>query len=229
MSRHPVVRWWRSSRATTALLFAGVIAVAVYGIGDVVSGLLYAGYSWRDQAISELSAFGSPVRPLMATMIVAHGLLLMAFGVGVWRGAERRSLRWLGGLLVAIGAVGLPTHTVFPMTSRGMETGFNDTMHIALTMAFSLLVMAALIIVAVAYRGWLRFYSIATLAILMGAGMAASFAMGGLEENVTPWVGALERVNAYAYFAWLIALAVTFLRRGGSDKRVSVPLCKCVA
>jgi hypothetical protein len=46
------------------------------------------------------------------------------------------------------------------------------------------------------HRGWLRFYTIATLAVPMGAGMAASLAMRGLEKNVTPWVGALERVNA---------------------------------
>jgi hypothetical protein len=46
---------------------------------------LYDGYSYKDQWISELSAFGSPVRPLMVTAILIHGLLLLAFGVGVWR------------------------------------------------------------------------------------------------------------------------------------------------
>ena len=46
------------------LLTAGIAAVVVYVIGDLLSALLYNGYSYLDQAISELSAFGSPVRPL---------------------------------------------------------------------------------------------------------------------------------------------------------------------
>ena len=37
--------------------------------------------------------------------------------------------------------------------------------------------------------------------------------MGGIEENLTPWAGGFERINAYAFFAWLIVLAVTVMRR----------------
>jgi hypothetical protein len=47
------------------LLVAAIASVIVYGLGDLVSGLLYDGYSYQDQWISELSASGSPVRPLM--------------------------------------------------------------------------------------------------------------------------------------------------------------------
>ncbi len=54
----------------------------------------------------------------MATVLVVHGLLLMAFGVGVWRSARRRSLRTVGLLLIGAGIVGLPHRTVFAMSSR---------------------------------------------------------------------------------------------------------------
>ena len=37
------------------LLIAGIGAVGVYAVGDLLSGLLYEGYSFKDQAISELS------------------------------------------------------------------------------------------------------------------------------------------------------------------------------
>jgi hypothetical protein len=113
-SRGEVIpRGWRSGTANKALLVAGIAAVGVYGLGDLLSGLLYDGYSFKDQWISELTAFGSPVRPLMVAAILVHGLLLVAFGVGVWRSADRRSLRWVGLLLVAAGLVGVPNHTVF--------------------------------------------------------------------------------------------------------------------
>jgi hypothetical membrane protein len=67
------------------LLGAAIACVVPYGLGDLASGLLYEGYSFRDQWISELTAFGSPVRPLMVTAILVHGLLLIAFAVGLWR------------------------------------------------------------------------------------------------------------------------------------------------
>jgi uncharacterized membrane protein len=204
---------WRSRTATKALLVAGIVAVGVYAVGDLLSGLLYEGYSFKDQWISELTAFGSPIRPLMVAAILVHGLLLVAFGVGVCRSADRRSLRWVGLLLVAAGLVGFPTHTVSAMSSRWMEGDFNDTMHMALSLVFSLIVSVAVVLSAVAHQGWFRLYSIVTLLVMIGFGGATSIAIRGIEENHTPWAGSFERINAYAYFAWLVVLALTVIRR----------------
>jgi hypothetical protein len=84
---------------------------------------------------------------------------------------------------------------------------------------FSVLVIAAMVLSAVAYRGWFRFYALATIAVVVGFGMAASFAIRGIDQNDTPWAGGFERINAYAYFAWLIVLAVTIMRREASASR----------
>jgi hypothetical protein len=211
--------WWHRPTATKLLLLSGIAAVAVYAIGDVVSGLLYDGYRWADQAISELSAFGSPVRPLMVSVIVVHNVLLLGFGIGILRVAKRRSLHWIGILeVVNFIVVGLTTHTIWAMSSRGMATGFNDTMHIALSTVFGILVATMMALSAIAYRGWFRVYALATMAVVIGFGMASGAAMGGIEQNDTPWAGAFERINAYAYFAWLVVLAVTVIRHelGGS-------------
>lgn len=64
---------------------------------------------------------------------------------------------------------------------------------------------------AVACPGF-RLYAIATIPILVGFGAASSLAIQGIEQNLTPWAGAFERINAYTYFAWLIVLAVTVHR-----------------
>ena len=137
---------------TKTLLLAAIASVVVYGLGDLASGMLYDGYSYRDQWISELSAFGSPVRSLMVTAILVHGLLLIAFAIGVWRFADRKSLRWVGPLLIVAGVIGLPTHTVFAMSSRWMTGGLNDTVHAALSLAFGLVVFVAVALSAVACR-----------------------------------------------------------------------------
>ena len=195
------------------LLPAAIAAVVVYGIGDLISGSLYQGYSFTDQAISELSAFGSPVRPLMVSAILLHAVLVTAFGAGVLRSAQRPSLRWAGIFLIGAGLVGFPTHTAFAMSSRWMVGGFNDTMHIILSGVFSFFVIFAMVLSAVAYRGPFRLYSIATMLVVVGFGAASSFAIRGIEQNMTPWAGAYERINAYAYFAWLVVLALTVMRR----------------
>jgi hypothetical protein len=197
-----------------ALFLAGIAAVALYVIGDLLSGLLYDGYSFRDQAISELAAFGSPVRPLMVTVILLHNALLIAFGIGVWWSPTRKHLRWAGLVLVAISVSGTPTHTVFAMSSRWMDAGFNDTMHQALTAVFTILVVLAIVLSAIGDPGWFRTFAIVTLAVLMVFGAASAFAIRGMEDNATAWAGGLERINAYAYFAWLIVLAVIQLRTG---------------
>ena len=178
--------WWRAPAAHKVQLVAGVAAVVVYAVGDVLSGLLYDGYSHRDQAISELSAFGSPVRPLMVTAILAHGVLLLAYGLGVLRAARRKSVWWMGALLVAIGFLGLPTHTVWAMSSRDMDTGFNDTMHITLSAVFSLFVVTAMVLSAAAYRGWFRLYSLATIVVVTGFGMASAVTMGASSRTTQP-------------------------------------------
>ena len=33
------------------------------------------------------------------------------------------------------------------------------------------------------------------------------------DRNATLWAGGFERINAYAYFAWIVVLAVVTLRR----------------
>ena len=155
----------------------------------------------------------------MVTAILLHGLLLLAFGVGIWRSVDRRTLRWVGVLLILAGAIGFPTHTVFAMSSRWMTPGFNDTMHAMLSLAFSLIVFTAIALSAVAYRGWFRLYAIVTIPILAGFGAASSLAIQGMKQNSTLWAGGFERINAYAYFAWLIVLGVTVTRRSLDDGR----------
>ena len=216
-----IVRWWHGRRVEKALLLAPIPAIGVYVVGDIVAGLRYDGYSFRNQAISELSAFGSPVRPLMVTVILIHNVLLLVFGIGLVRVA-RRILRRIGLLQVAeFVLAGIATHTFWAMSSRDMATGFNDTMHIALSGVFSVIVVAMMVLSAAAYPGWFRLYSLATVAVVIGFGMAASFAIRGIEQNDTPWAGGFERINAYAYFAWLVALAITVLRRELPPLRVA--------
>jgi Protein of unknown function (DUF998) len=212
-----MARAWRSRTLTKALLVAGILASGLYVVGDVVSGLVYKGtrpYSFRDQWISELTALGSPVRPLMVAVIIAHDILLIGLGLGIGRAAgPSRSLRWVGLGLVATTALGLVIHPFFPMSSRWLESSFTDVMHGTLSLVWSLGISAVVVLAAVAYRGWFRLYSICTVLVMMGFGMASGIAIQGIEQNDTPLAGMFERINAYALMAWFVVLVVTVIRR----------------
>jgi uncharacterized protein DUF998 len=209
-----ISRAWRSHTAKKALLIAGIVAVGLYPVADLVSGLLYQGYSFKDWGISELMAIGSPVRPGMLAFMIVYAVLGAAFGVGIWRSAGRsRSMRWVGLIFIAASILGLVLHPFFPMTARGVETTFTDTMHQSLTSVWSIMVSVAVVLAAVAYRGWFRAYSIATLLVQIAFGSLAMMAMGGFPYSPTPWAGAFERVSAYAFMAWMVVLAVTAMRR----------------
>ncbi|GAA4288265.1 DUF998 domain-containing protein [Georgenia daeguensis] len=221
-----VRRAGRGPGVRVSLLLAGVAAVVVYALGDLISGgLLYDGYSFRDQAISELSAYGSPVRAVAVTWIALHNLLGIAFGVGIWRSAgASRALRWTAALLIAAAVVTAPLHPFFPMSPRGAEGGLNDTMHLVLTMAFGVCVLGAVTASAVALRGWFRLYAIVSVVVIVVFGALTGPLMSGLATGLpTPWLGGFERVNAYATFAWMVALAVVLARRPDLSRGVPTP------
>jgi Protein of unknown function (DUF998) len=113
----------------------------------------------------------------------------------------------VGVFTVGAGLIGLPNHTVFAMSSRWMNGGFNDIMHMILSNIFSLFVFMAMVLSAIVYRGWFRLYSITALLVMIGFGGAAWWAIQGIEENRTPWAGGFERINAYTYsrgsLSWL--------------------------
>ena len=198
------------------LLLAGIGAAVVYVWGDVLSGLIYDSsrpYSFRDQWISELTALGSPVRPLMVAFITVHNLLVAAFAVVIYRAAgQNNSLRWAGLALLAATAIGFVIHPFFPMSSRWIESGFTDTMHALLSGVWGVVTSACIVLAAIAYRGLFRVYSIVTVMVLIGSSVASSIAISGIEQDDTPWAGVFERISAYGLMFWLVALAATVMR-----------------
>jgi hypothetical protein len=93
------------------LLGCGIASSVLYVASDILVSWWDPNYSYRDQSFSELLAPGSPTRPLVLVLLaIPYGVLVTAFGVGVWASAgRRRAGRIAGALLVGyavIGAVG---------------------------------------------------------------------------------------------------------------------------
>ena len=207
-----------SNTLLKVLLICGILASLLYVATDILAGMLWEGYSFTSQAISELSAIGAPTRPLVVTLGIIYDVLLIAFGLCVWVIApgrqRRRALRLIGGVLVAIGVIGFVWAPLFPMHLRGAEMTFTDTMHWVIAGVVVLLILLMITLGAIAYRRWFRLYSIGTLAILLVVGMWSIF-VGGAQiaaEQPTPFFGLMERITVYGYLAWVAVLAIVLLR-----------------
>jgi len=103
------------------LLMCGIVSSLLYVAMIVFGPMQWEGYRSASQTVSELSAIGTPTRPLWVPLGIAYTLLVAAFGWGVWASArQKRPLRVAGGLLVAYGVTGLAWP---PMHLRGAGSG----------------------------------------------------------------------------------------------------------
>ena len=196
------------------LLISGVAAPLLYAVADVLSGMRWEGYSFRDQTISELGAIGAPSRPLFSVLLIVVYALMVAFGVGVWKAAGgNRRLRITGGLLVGLGVLALTAGQLAAIHLRGDEQGLTGAMHlveglVAMTMTFS-----AMGIAATSLGARFRLYTAATIAVALGFGVWSALEISEIGQGLaTPWVGVKERIFWYAYQSWFVVLAITLLR-----------------
>jgi sulfite exporter TauE/SafE len=202
-----------------SLLTCGILYSLLYISTDILAGLLYPGYSFVHQAISEESAIGAPTRYFVVPLLFIDTLILLAFGWGVWRSADRnRVLRFTGGLLILIGLVGL-AWTPFPMHLGEPASSFANIIHSVFAGVQVLLVLLAIGSGGVAYRNWFRFYSIGTILALFTAGVVSFWLAASSNSPLAPpWFGVIERINVYGFLLWIVVLAIVLLR---TDSTVS--------
>jgi hypothetical protein len=205
-------------RLRKPLLACGIAASLLYGA--LIWGIRYNGYSPISQTVSELSAWGVPTRPIWMVLGTLYDALMIAFALGVWASAAgKRSLRIVGGLMIAYGLLGL----LWPFASMhqravlaaGGET-LADTAHLVLAMVTVALMFAAMVFGAAAFGLWFRLYSIATIVILLAFGVLTTSDAARVAANLpTPWAGLWERINIMAFLLWVVVLAIVLLRDQG--------------
>lgn len=208
-----------------ALLFCGIVYSVSYVVAnDVIAAMMFPGYSRLDQAISELSGTRAPSRALLETLLPAFTLLVLGFGLGVWRVAgSSRGLRVTGASLIAHGLM-FPVWHFFPMTSRDeLATtggGVNDVGHLVLSALSLSLILTQMGASALALGRRFRYFSIAMAITLLGAGAyTATTVPATATGQATPWLGLIERVMYGSWLVWMIVLAVVLLRRQHAEPK----------
>ena len=207
------------------LLSCGIASSVLYVVTDILGSLRYPGYSWLDQEFSELTAQGSPVRPFMLTMNILPGTVLFtAFIVSIWTlaGPKQRTARITAALLAGYQIFGFVAGVITPMTTRETMGAGEDTLrnafHGPLTLVMDLLLVAGMAFAATLLGKRFRYYTYATIVVLLVFGIWTSFQIPQMAANQpTPWMGLKERINIYATMLWVAVLAIGLLRAQKSE------------
>jgi hypothetical protein len=81
------------------------------------------------------------------------------------------------------------------------------------------MIVAAIGFAATAFGRCFRFYSMATIVVMLAFGAWSGMEAPRIEAGLaTPWVGVKERIFWYAYELWFIVLALTLLRQRAGDR-----------
>jgi len=193
----------------------GILAPLMFVAADRIGGRLLKGYSFSAHSMSDLTASGSPARALVVTLNMVAVVLMIAFGIGVWRAAGQMVFpRIVAGLVIGNAATSLFATLFFP-NIYGVRPVFASPG--VLIMLFSVLFsVLAIIFGAVAYSGWFRLFSIlipsAFIVLTVVRLVTFSSKAAGAEVSM---VGSQERTMAYAFFLWVMTLAVYLLLAAG--------------
>ena len=206
------------------LVGCGIASSVLYVASDILVSWWDPNYSYRDQSFSELLAPGSPTRPLVLVLLaIPYGVLMTAFGVGVWASASRRRAgRITGALLVGYALTGAVTGVFLSAPTRetlqaGKET-WRNILHLPGTAVSVLCILMAIGFGSTLVGRRFRYYSYATILAIVVFGVWASLQVGQMRANQpTPWLGIVERGNVYAIMLWVAVLAISLLRAQKSE------------
>ena len=198
------------------LLTCGLWSSLLYVATDLIAASWYTGYSLTDQNYSELLAAGAPTRSPMILVSIAYNLLVAAFAAGVWTSAKpKRTAHITGAIIAGYAALSLVTPLFFQMDMRGAEATARGSLHGPMTAVMSLFILLSMGFGAFLLGRRFRFYSFATIVIVVIFGILTGLQAPRLEAGQsTPWMGLTERVNIYATMIWFAALATGLLKMG---------------
>jgi hypothetical protein len=134
---------------------------------------------------------------------------MMAFAMGIWLSSPRPRVRVTAGSLFAIGAIGLTGPTLFEMEVRGSPPSTADVLHIAVTAALVLCILAAVTVGAKLRGPWFRRYSFATLLVMVVFGSwPRSPAVASPPASRRPGSACSSASTSALFLLWMAVLSV---------------------
>ena len=203
-----------------ALLLCGIAAAIVFVVINLLAGPLW-GILWRghpydylSQSISDLSAIGSPTFAIAYPLTILYGLLMTAFGVGIWLlGRGNRAMRLTAALLLGYALLGLVAAIFFPNRLTGDIASAADNILYVVPMALSIFcILFAIAAGAIAFHSWFRIYSLGTLGLFAALTLLSIFVFPRLSVEPVVRTGLQERAMMFFNLLWVVLLAMMLWR-----------------
>ena len=184
--------------------YAGIGAVVMYIFATIYGGYLYPNYSHISQDISQLTSTKSPIRDLMNPIFLFYNLLVIGFGIGLYKFDKNNLSRLASVFIIVIGVLGAIV-LLFPINTRGTSITFVGIMHIVLISIISLLSISANLLFWTTYKKS-NFRLMAKISLV--AGIAFLVAGPIAATNVTsPYAGLFERITIGIFLLWIVTIS----------------------
>ena len=182
-----------------AVYLSGPLAFICYLLHDILGSINYPGYDPFTQAVSDLTAENAPYLWIARPLSALYGLfsIICVISACVFLRKKTNAAQYIGVIVFAmmnlISAVG---YSLFPLTESGTPDGFQNKMHIAVTIAVVATSIISLLFIIVG--GFLKKSDKA-----MAIAAAAAFLLmagGAVGTNIAPAsvFGIVERFSTYA-------------------------------
>ena len=196
----------------------GIISLISYMMAVVLSPMAYPGYDWMAQAVSDLSAENAPSRGLwnqLSALYDVCGIVSVTMVCVYIEGRLSWKLRvgiYLFAVMNWVSAVG---YRMFPLTEAGNPVGFQNIMHLVVTVVVVLLSIISLLFIIIGGLCDKKYSS-----LVVWAGVALFFMIAGaIGTNVLPpeLFGIPERFSVFAATGFNAVLGI-YLFRGFGDE-----------
>jgi hypothetical protein len=208
-----------------ALAAAGVCAPILFVIGFVMQGFLRTdlrlGYNPIAQEVSDLTA--GPFGWVQQVNFLVFGLLIIAFGVGLYQGV-RKALPWMvGPALVIWNGIELMIAGFFPRSENAAGHIYDPLgVHMMNGMLFFLSIGIVFVILSLQLardERWrnLAIYTRVTGILVFVLNVLNGFFAEAAGDPLHPWLGLFQRTILAVWFLCLIILALRLWRLGERD------------
>ena len=104
------------------LAFCGVVAPVILIVLIVVGAAVTSGYNHASEPISQLAATGSPHPGWVSTGFITYGIMILGFGVVLYRSVRNHRFAWMVLLFFMLHGIGFLLGGVFSDDSRTAES-----------------------------------------------------------------------------------------------------------
>ncbi len=203
---------------TQKLGLLGVLSFLSYMAAVVFAPLVYPGYNWMAQAVSDLSAANAPSLALWNQLSALYNVCEVACATVVCIGIQGRRTKllrtgiYLFAIMEWISAIG---YRMFPLTDSGYAGAFQDVMHMVVTAVVVLLSIISLITIIAAGS---KDRSCRSYAVCAGIALGMML-VGALGMKLVPaqYFGVVERFSVFAATGFNAALGIHLFCGSGDD------------